>query len=97
MSYGSSVNNVYLNRLDKKNAQSNLEETRGVLRVLRDDFMILASSAPRDIKEDGIMYYWEEYVRNQASELFEGIEEYAIKEYQCNILLEAEESEVTSG
>jgi len=96
MGWGTVVKEVYLSRMSKQNAESNLEDEQGIMQMFRDELMILAAASPRDVKDQDGWEQWEYYIRRRVSEIYDGLIDSAVKCYQYQLLIEADPKDLES-
>lgn len=89
------VNNVYIKYIDKTNAQHIYSEKQEFISDYINEIMMFVGATPRDHKNDeGYVINWEQYAMTRVCELLEEIQQNAITQYKCNLIIEADESEI---
>ena len=89
------VNNVDIRHIDKSNAQHVYDNASDNIHDTIHEIMMFVGATPRDHKNDeGYVINWEQYARLRVCDLLEEIQQNAITQYKCNLIIEADESEI---
>ena len=88
MSNGTMLNDIYVPRIHKSNAEDIRDEARDMLVYYRDRMMIIAAMTPPVVDEGYGPIAWPDYVRREVDEIIDGMENEWFREFAANHIVD---------